>query len=617
MSPVAEPLHAKPQGARQTAAGTVCWSVWAPRHSVVRLALFTGSDRRIVPMAPDQDGYFTCELAGIASGTRYAYLLGALAEEFPDPASRWQPNGVHQPSALFFPEEYVWHDEAWRGLSMRDLVIYELHVGSFTQEGTFAAVVPRLAELKELGVTAIEIMPVSQFPGQRNWGYDGVHPYAAQNSYGGPQGLLELVDAAHTIGLGVILDVVYNHLGPEGNYLGQFGPYFTTTYHTPWGAAINYDGPQSDPVRRFAIDNACQWIRDFHIDGLRLDAVQTVFDQSPYPLLAELQAEVQQTAAAEGRTAVVIAETNQNDARLTAPAASRGYGLDGVWNDDFHHSIHALLTGELDGYYVDYGAPEKLAKAYRDAFIYDGCYSSFFRRRQGSRVHDQPRERFVVCIQNHDQIGNRALGDRLATLVSPSAQRLAAALLLISPFTPLLFMGEEYGETNPFAFFCSFGDPVLVEAVRQGRKREFAELDFHWSSRIPDPDAPSTLEQAILTWQWEDDSHRRGLRQLYQTLLAARRTWPPLIDREHCTARVIGDDVDQQTLVVQRGPEFTLLAAANLESEPIPLDATVAGDRQPLLSTAEARFGGQRTSLHALDRLLPYELVIWGTAAWM
>jgi maltooligosyltrehalose trehalohydrolase len=543
--------------------------------------------------------------------------LGSGSADLPDPASRWQPDGVHRPSAVFLPDEFTWHDQAWRGLTMRELVIYELHVGSFTPEGTFAAVVPRLTQLKDLGITALEIMPVSQFPGARNWGYDGVHPYAAQNSYGGPRGLMQLVDAAHAAGLGVLLDVVYNHLGPEGNYLGQFGPYFTQRYHTPWGSALNYDGPESDPVRQYVIDNACQWIRDFHIDGLRLDAVQMIYDLSAFPLVAELQSEVQRTAAECGRTALVIAETNQNDARMTAAPEHRGYGLDGVWSDDFHHGVHALLTGERDGYYVDFGAPQQLAKAYRDVFIYDGCYSPFGRRRHGSRVTGQPRERFVVCIQNHDQIGNRALGERLGTLLPSPQQRLAAALLLLSPNTPLLFMGEEYGETNPFPFFCSFNDPALIQGVREGRKREFSELAFKWEGEIPDATSAGTFELARLSWRWEGDQPRTGLRLLYQSLLAARRSWPPLVDRESCTAEVIGADPAKPLLRIQRGRSAALVALANLADQPVTVPANGMAGRQPLLSTAEGRFGGSRGDLKSITELAAHELVIWGDPKWL
>ena len=379
-----------------------------------------------------------------------------------------------------------------------DLVIYELHVGTFTPEGTFDAIIPRLAQLVALGVTALEIMPVAQFPGGRNWGYDGVHPYAAQNTYGGPQGLQRLVDAAHQAGLAVILDVVYNHFGPEGCYLEAFGHYSTPRYHTPWGNAVNFDGPHSDPVRQFVIDNACTWVRDFHLDGLRLDAVHAIFDLGARHILEELQAAVHEQAVRQQRLVHVIAESSQNDMRLIRPVSQGGYGLDAVWSDDFHHAVRTVLTGQSDGYYQDFGRPEQLVKAFNQVFVYDGCYSPFRARRHGSRVGDADRTRFVVCVQNHDQIGNRALSDRLSTIVPQEAQRLTCGLLLLSPCVPLLFMGEEYGETRPFPFFCSFLDPGLVEAVRRGRREEFAALAFHWEDAMADPQDPATFDAAKL-----------------------------------------------------------------------------------------------------------------------
>ncbi len=523
------PIHLR-QGALRQSDGSVVWRVWAPSSSAVRLVTWPSGQRREIAMATEDDGYFVhCEPHAV-EGLRYLYRL-ADGNEYPDPASRWQPEGVHRPSALFFPQSYAWSDAGWRGVARDDLVIYELHVGTFTPEGTFDAVVPRLAELSALGVTAIEIMPVAQFPGERGWGYDGVHPGAAQNSYGGPQALQRLVDAAHRNGLAVFLDVVYNHLGPEGNYFEKFGPYFIDRYHTPWGKAVNCDGPDSDAVRQFVIDNACGWLRDFHLDGLRLDAVQTIYDLSPRHILADVQAAVQQESASWNRCVHVIAETNQNDVRLVTPPQQGGYGLDGVWSDDFHHGVHALLTGERDGYYLDFGLPEQVAKSLNDVFIYDGGYSPFYRRRQGSRVGEIDRTRFVVCIQNHDQIGNRALGDRLGSLVTPAARRLACGLLLLSPCVPLLFMGEEYGERNPFPFFCSFGDADLIEAVRRGRREEFAALSFQWGTEIPDPQSPDTFAAAKLGWSWPEGSPQAQLRRLYRDLLAARRRWPALRDR--------------------------------------------------------------------------------------
>jgi maltooligosyltrehalose trehalohydrolase len=599
-------------------------------------------------MTPEGDGYHVHRQPHAEEAAPYALKL-ADGRDYPDPASRWQPDGVHGPSAVFSPESYRWSDAAWHGIARDELVIYEVHVGTSTPQGTFAAMIPRLPELPALGVTAIELMPVAQFPGDRNWGYDAVYPYAVQNSYGGPRALQQLVDAAHQVGLAVFLDVVYNHLGPEGNYLGNFGPYFTDRYRTPWGMAVNYDGPQSDAVRQFVIDNARTWVRDFHVDGLRLDAVQTIFDLGPRHILAEIQAAVQREAARLGRLVHVIAETDQNDVRLIRPKERGGYGLDGVWNDDFHHSIHALLSGERDGYYLDFGEPAHVAKALSDVFVYDGCYSPFRRRRHGSRVGAIDRTRFVVCVQNHDQVGNRARGDRLGTIVAPAAQRLACGLLLLSPCVPLLFMGEEYGEQRPFPFFCSFDDPVVVEAVRRGRRQEFADLAFQWGTDIPDPQAPETFAAAKLDWTWPEGSPHAQIRRLYQDLLAARRRWPALRDRRHTKARLLAEschpersschpersschpersschpersegspsDSDEilrcaqddnrpatdsrpALLVLERGGDDGLLAVANLTAQHESMPRLALDGRKVLLSTEDARYGGSRNSLPA------------------
>jgi maltooligosyltrehalose trehalohydrolase len=591
-----------PQGALAQPDGSVVWRVWAPLSAAVSLVTLPSGERQEAAMTPEGRGYFAHRQSQVEEGLRYAFKL-ADGRDYPDPASRWQPNGVHRPSAIFFPESHRWSDTAWRGIAREELVIYELHVGAFTPEGMLEAIIPRLPQLLSLGVTAIELMPVAQFAGDRNWGYDAVYPYAVQNSYGGPRALQQFVDAAHQAGLAVILDVVYNHLGPEGNYLGNFGPYFTDRYHTPWGMTVNYDGPESDPVRQFVVDNAAMWIRDFHVDGLRLDAVHAIYDLSPRHILADIQVAVQREATRAGRLVHVIAESNQNDVRLICPKDRGGYGLDGVWNDDFHHSIHALLTGERDGYYVDFGEPAHLAKALNDVFVYDGRYSPFRRRRHGSRVGRIDRTRFVVCVQNHDQVGNRAQGDRLSTIVAPAAQRLACGLLLLSPYVPLLFMGEEYGETRPFPFFCSFDDPVVVEAVRRGRREEFAALKFRWGSEIPDPQAGETFAAAKLDWVWPEGSSHSQRRQLYQDLLAARRRWPALRDRRHTNARLLNDasstDRDNRPtlLLLQRGGDDGLLAVANLTMETLPIKAPELNGRKVLLSTEDALYGGSRELL--------------------
>lgn len=616
-----QPFHG-PQGALRQSDGSVEWRIWAPFAEHVDLVLWHGENSTSHRMTAEPYGYFVFSADGIEQGQRYTYRLPD-GGEYPDPISRWQPEGVQRPSAVFFPDDYRWNDSGWRGVPRDELVIYELHVGTFTPEGTFEAIIPRLGQLKELGVTAIEIMPVGQFSGERNWGYDGVYPYAVQNSYGGPRELQRLVDAIHGEGLAVILDVVYNHLGPEGNYLGKFGPYFTDRYHTPWGDAVNFDGADSDAVRQFVVDNACMWVRDFHLDGLRLDAVNAIYDFGARHILEELQAAVQQVARQQDRIVHTIAETDQNDVRMIDPVERGGYGLDGVWSDDFHHSVRVLLTGYREGYYQDYGEPEHLAKAYQDVFVYDGCYSPFRRRRHGNRVADRDRTRFVVCVHNHDQVGNRAQGDRSASYMPEAAQRLACGLLMLSPCTPLLFMGEEYGEKRPFPFFCSFSDPGLIEAVRRGRREEFAALEFEWEEDIPDPQDPQTFRSAQLAWNWPQGSFHSQIRRLYMDLLDARRKWPPLRDRENTTAWIVDDetapaDERRPILLVSRGANHALLALANLGSSALSVPAGVAlQDRVLLASTESNRYGGCREVMEFPGALHPYELVIFGREEWL
>ncbi len=513
------------RGATVLPDGSTRFSVWAPR--VERLAVRVGSPgrEREVPLARDGDGVFVAVVEGIAAGADYFYRLEGERDR-PDPASRFQPRGVHGPSRIVDPGVFRWSDEGWKGLEMADLVLYELHVGTFTPEGTFEAVGDRLGELRELGVTAIEILPVAEFPGGRNWGYDGAHLYAPQSTYGGPQGLRRLVDAAHAAGLGVVLDVVYNHLGPEGNYLGEYGPYFTSRYRTPWGRAINFDGRESDEVRRYFVDNAVAWVREFHVDGLRLDAVHAIYDFGARHILEEVAAEVHDEAARSGRRALVIAESDLNDPRLLRPRDRGGYGLDGQWADDFHHAVHAALTDERQGYYVDFGGIRPVAQAIRDRFVLDGRRSAFRGRRHGAPAVDVPADRFVVFVQNHDQVGNRARGDRLSTLVSAEQLKLATALLLLSPYVPMLFMGEEYGEKNPFLYFTSHGDRALGEAVRDGRRKEFAR--FAWQGEVPDPQSEETFVRSRLDWARRAEPGHARLLGCTRDLLRIRREEPAL-----------------------------------------------------------------------------------------
>jgi maltooligosyltrehalose trehalohydrolase len=596
--------------------GSVTWHLWAPRARWVELVLIEGDRRRSVPLEGEGRGFYHCTLPNVPDGQRYAYRLDGGPER-PDPASRWQPDGVHAPSAVLRTDRFSWTDQHWRGVPLSDLVFYELHVGTFTPKGTFEAVIPRLEALRSLGITAIELMPVAQFPGNRNWGYDGVHPYAVQNSYGGPHGLHRLVDACHAAGLAAFLDVVYNHLGPEGNYLNEFGPYFTDRYKTPWGTAVNYDGAGSDPVREFVVENARTWIEEYHFDGLRLDAVHAIYDFSPVHILREIKDVVAAAGRRAGRTVYVIAESDLNDPRLLLPPEQGGCGLDAQWSDDFHHAVHSLLTGERHGYYQDFGRAEDVARVLQEPFLYAGTYSPFRDRRHGAPTGDLAGDRFVVNIQNHDQVGNRASGDRLEALLRPPARRLAASLLLLAPHLPLLFMGEEYGEENPFPFFCSFGDPELVEAVRQGRRREFA--DFAAQGQVPDPHAEATFAAARLTWSWPEGSPRAAMRRLYGDLLEARRQWPALCDLTNRAARLLPEGGAVLELVRGgRNPAAgkTLHAYFNLTDSQQPLPAAAVPGQALLFSSEATHYCGERRARQGVRQLLPYECVVFGPPAW-
>ena len=506
-------------GANRRAKGAWEFSVWAPERQKVALHIL-GSRDRFIQMNKDDCGYHRALVNDIEPQSRYVYQLDGL-QEYPDPASRSQPDGVHQASEIFDVGAFQWTDANWRAPSLEQSIFYELHVGTYSTEGSLDGVRSHLAELVGLGVTTIQLMPLAQFPGSRNWGYDGAYPFAVQNTYGGPQALQQFVNAAHAHGLAVALDVVYNHLGPEGNYLGQFGPYFSDRYRTPWGEAINFDGPQSDPVRRFFIENALFWFEHFHIDVLRLDAIHGIFDFGAFHILAELENQVQLASKRLGRSLHLVAESDLNDARILLPSEKGGYGLPAQWNDDFHHSLHTLLTRETKGYYSDFGSVAHLAGVLRDRWFYNGQYSRSRRRRHGNSAAGIPRSHFVVSSQNHDQVGNRARGDRLSTLVNFEAQKLAAGLTLLSPFVPLLFMGEEYGEPAPFQYFTSHGDKDLIEAVRRGRREEFSE--FGWNSEIPDPQDETTFANSKLQHQLRDADPHRALQRFYRELIRFRR----------------------------------------------------------------------------------------------
>ncbi len=510
-------------GARYLGNSRTEFLVWAPRAAQVEVRLLAPGER-LVALRGEEHGYYHAVVEDVEPGRRYFYRLDG-GKERPDPASRFQPEGVHGPSEIVDPA-FGWQDAAWRGIPLERYIHYEIHVGTFTPEGTFEAIIPHLEELKQLGITALELMPVAQFPGRRNWGYDGVQPYAVQNSYGGPAGLKKLVNACHVLGIAVALDVVYNHLGPEGNYLADFGPYFTDVYHTPWGPAVNFDRAESDEVRRYFIENALYWVTEFHVDALRLDAIHAIVDPSARPFLEELGEMVHGRAEELQRRIWVIPESDRNDARLIRSRENGGLGLDAQWSDDFHHALHTLLTGERGGYYVDFGKVEHLARAFTDGFVYSGEHSLYRRRRHGNSSRDIPARKFVVCAQNHDQVGNRMLGDRLSQLVSFDALKLAAAVVLLSPYVPLLFMGEEYGETAPFQYFVHHSDPSLIEAVRKGRREEFSR--FKWRGRIPDPQDESTFLRSKLHHELRRNGQHRVLCDFYRELIQLRNALPAL-----------------------------------------------------------------------------------------
>jgi maltooligosyltrehalose trehalohydrolase len=512
-------------GARIVHDKGVLFKVWAPWADAASVRVISGRGTREIGLEKEDQGYFAGMIESVSKGDRYFYVLDHKAP-YPDPASRFQPDGVHGASQVIDPDEFSWEDDKWKGTALQDFIIYELHIGTFTGEGTFESIIPYLDYLTDLGITAIELMPVAQFPGNRNWGYDGVYPFAPQNTYGGPDGLKHLVNAAHKKGVSVILDVVYNHLGPEGNYLHHYGPYFTDRYKTPWGEAINFDGPYSDEVRRFFIDNALYWIDKYHVDALRIDAVHGIFDFSARHFLDELCDTVHMHAKTLSREVSVIAESDLNDVRIINPREIGGYGLDAQWNDDFHHALHAVATGEKKGYYEDFGRMGHLEKVFREGFAYTGQFSKFRKRRHGSSTKDRPAHQFIVFSQTHDQVGNRREGDRLSRTQPLEKLKLIAGTVILSPYIPLLFMGEEYGETAPFRYFISHSDEALVEAVRKGRRDEFAS--FGWEDDMPDPWAESTFLSSKLRISLHKQGRHRVLFSFYRELLKLRKEIPAL-----------------------------------------------------------------------------------------
>ena len=555
--------------------------MWAPKAEGSVEVEVDGTRHR---MDPGDRGWWRADVAAAGAGSRYGFALDG-GEVRPDPRSPSQPDGVDGLSEVVDHDAFAWTDGGWRGVPLPSAVIYELHVGTFTPEGTFDGAVDKLPHLVDFGVDVIELLPVNEFPGERGWGYDGADLFAPHHAYGGPDGLKRLVDAAHAAGVAVVMDVVYNHLGPAGNYLGEFGPYFTEKYETPWGMAVNLDDRDSDEVRRFFLDNARLWLRDYHCDGLRIDAVHALVDTSAMHLLEEMAIEVEALSASLGRNLFLIAESDLNDPKVVARREVGGYGMDAQWSDDFHHALHAVLTGERSGYYGDFGALEQLATALRRAFVYAGDHAPDRGRRHG-RVPspDIPGWRFLGYLQDHDQIGNRAVGERSSHLLDPDLLKVAAALVLTSPFVPMLFMGEEWAASSPFQYFTDHPDADLGRAVSEGRRREFAS--FGWAPEdVPDPQAAETFERSRLDWDEAGTGHHAELLAWHRDLIRLRRSYPDLTDG--ALGRVLVD-VDEEAghLLVRRG---RISVAVNLGDSPWALRSDAG--RVVLSSTPEVGVG--------------------------
>ncbi|MDX2021679.1 MAG: malto-oligosyltrehalose trehalohydrolase [Deltaproteobacteria bacterium] len=567
----------------------VQFTVWAPFANSVSVVVPALGQR--FPLSPTTRGYHSAIVPDAREGMDYLFALDDGPER-PDPASRHQPHGVHGASRVVNPKGFLWTDAAWRGLPLAEYVIYELHVGTFTPGGTFEAAMEKLPYLRDLGVTAVQLMPVAQFPGERNWGYDGAFIYAPQNTYGGPAGLKALVNECHNLGMACVLDVVYNHLGPEGTYVGDFGPYFTNRYTTPWGAALNFDGEHSDEVRRYFLDNALHWFSEYHFDALRLDATQCILDTSPKHLLAEMAELCAAEEARLNRPLHLIAESDANDARLITPLAEGGLGLHGQWSEDFHRSLWTALGGHPVSYFADFAGLRELPKALKHGFAYDGRPSVFYKRRRGSSGSQRDGWQFVVFSQNHDQVANATGGLRISTCFDEAKERLAAVVLLTAPNVPLLFMGQEYGETQPFNYFVDHSDRHLMDAVRRGRQAEFDE--FNRDHAFADPTLKVAMTASKLDWAKLAQPPHSLILALYKDLLALRQKHPALRGLDRHQFRVFCDDVAGHLVTMQfAAPDSWVAVAANFSPRPlrVPLPA-LPSTAVVLLASDEPRFGG-------------------------
>jgi maltooligosyltrehalose trehalohydrolase len=526
--------------------GTANVVLWAPQAS--RVEIFLVSKNIKIPLISEDYGYWNLETNVLHPGDTYKFILGG-DKELPDPASLFQPEGVHGPSQALDLTAFSWTDDNWKNLPLRDYITYELHTGTFTEAGTFAGIEEKLDYLRELGITAIEIMPVSQFSGGRNWGYDGVFPFSVQNSYGGAEALQHLVDVCHQKGLAVILDVVYNHIGPEGNHLEDFAPYFTDKYNTPWGNAINFDDAWCDGVRQYFTENALMWFRDFHIDALRMDAVHAIKDFSPVHILQEIKEQVDFLMHQTGRNHYLIVELDLNDTRFINPIDKGGFGMDAQWIDEFHHALRVSSGQEKSGYYSDFNGIKSLAKSYQDAYVYDGAFSEHRKKKFGIKATDNPGQQFVVFSQNHDHVGNRMLGERTSELVTFDMQKLMAGAVLASPYLPMLFMGEEYSETARFQYFVSHTDPELAEAVRKGRKKEFQA--FHMEGEAPDPMSEETFNESKLHWNLIREGEHKVMLEYYKQLITIRKQQSALhvLNRKDLSVDCL---TDKEVIILQR-----------------------------------------------------------------
>ena len=542
-------------------------------------------DGKSYSLQNDERGFWSATISGVEPGAKYFFKLDD-DKKLPDPASRFQQEGVHGPSTVV-DTSFKWHTDAWKGIPLGDMVIYELHVGTFSPTSDFQGVIEKLDYLSDLGINAIELLPISQFPGGRNWGYDGVYPFAVQDTYGGPNGLKALVDAAHSKGIAVILDVVYNHLGPEGNYLGEYGPYFTDKYKTGWGKALNYDDAYCDGVRNYFWQNALMWLDEFQIDGLRLDAVHAIWDFSAKHFVEELSQKVRALEQRTGRKKVLIAEFDLNNPRYITPRPQGGYGLDGQWIDEYHHALHAIVTGEVDGYYEDFGTVDHLVKAISDSYVYTGQYSVHRKKHFGTEISNNY-DQFVVFAQNHDQVGNRMAGDRITHLLSFEALKTTAAAYILSPHVPMLFMGEEYGEKNPFQYFISHTDEKLVEAVRKGRREEFSY--FNWKGEVPDPQSEKTFKACILSWNFEQDAGQKALFDFYKHIISLRRSHPAFKDPSRQSVHVKGIPGRKALMMEKQGGGKKLVLVLNFEKSPLQIDAV--GSATVLVDSSAEKWNG-------------------------